>query len=821
MVRTISCFLGLFFSLSLWGQEKKPDAKKFTISGYIKEESSGEALLGANVYVLEIKKGVIANQYGFYSITLDEGNYTLLISFIGYEDRNIPIKLDKDIRLNLSLKDAAIVGGEVEIVGEKVDQNVKGTEMGTFNIQVEQIKTLPAFMGEVDILKTIQLLPGIQSAGDGNAGFYVRGGPPDQNLILLDEAVVYNASHLFGFFSVFNGDAVKDVNLIKGSMPAQYGGRLSSVLDISMKEGNNKKYIMEGGIGNVASRFTVQGPIKVDTSSFIISGRRTYIDVLAKPFFKKDSPFSGTRYYFYDLNTKLNYRISDKDRLFLSGYFGRDIFVFNDKNLGFKTEIPWGNSTGSLRWNHLFNDKLFMNTSLIFSNYTFELRATQSQFEFRLFSGIRDFNGKVDLTYFPNPNHKINFGSNYIFHTFTPTNATARSGEVEFNLGDVVKLYAHDAAIYVSDDWEVTDLIKINAGIRYSNFTQVGPFKRYIKDQQGKIMDSVEYRRGEKVINYGGPEPRISMRWILTENSSFKAGYTRNLQYIHLASLSSVSLPTDVWMPSTELIKPQIGNQYAVGYFRNFRKDMFETSLEVYYKDMKNQVEYKEGAQPEDNVKDNPDNSFTFGNGWSYGAELFLKKRYGKFHGWIGYTLSWTYREFPEINFGKEFPAKYDRRHDVSVVTSYDYNKKWTFSVVWVYATGNAATLPVAFYLIEGNMVSEFGERNSYRFKPYHRLDVSATLYPDHVKKENRKKRRLEKRYTKKGKTLTEEIWFQKKKVMETSWNFSVFNAYNRYNPYFIYFETSGSIYEGNLQIGAKQVSLFPILPSVTWNFKF
>ncbi|MCC7303522.1 MAG: TonB-dependent receptor [Bacteroidia bacterium] len=797
------------------------DAQKFTVSGYVKEAATGEVLLGAPVVIRELGKGVNTNSYGFYSITLDKGEYTLDVSYIGFKKFSKKIVLDKDLRLNIELEADAIVSQEVEIVGEKEDNNVKGTEMGTFTVQVDQIKNLPAFMGEVDILKVIQLLPGVQGAGDGNSGFYVRGGGPDQNLILLDEAVVYNASHLMGFFSVFNGDAVKDVTLVKGNMPANYGGRLSSVLDISMKEGNLKKFVFEGGIGNIASRFTIQGPIKKDTSSFIISGRRTYIDVLLQPFLDKDKPLAGTRYYFYDLNTKINYRLSDKDRIFLSGYFGRDKFIFKDKESDFETDIPWGNATGSLRWNHLFSDKLFMNTSAIFSNYTFEFGATQSQFEFRLFSGIRDLNGKLDFSWFPNVKHKVKFGANYIYHTFTPSNATARSGDVEFNLGDIVRLYSHEAAVYINDEWEVSDLFSINAGIRFSGFQQIGPFKRYIKDLQGKIMDSVEYKKGQKVADYGGLEPRISMRYIIDEHSSVKAGYTRNYQYIHLASLSGVSLPTDVWMPCTEVIKPQIGTQYSAGYFKNFKKNMYETSVEVYYKDMRNMIEYKEGTQPEDDVKDNPDNSFTFGDGWSYGAEFFIKKRFGKINGWIGYTLAWTMRQFDEINEGNEFPAKYDRRHDISVVLTYDYSPRWTFSTIWVFATGNTGTLPSSFYFIEGHLVNEYGPRNSYRFVPYHRLDVSATFTPDKVKRQQRRKVRAERRTVKKGKTFDAEKWTAKHQPWETSWTFALYNAYNRKNPYFIYFETSGSIYDGNLSMSAKQVSLFPILPSVTWNFKF
>ena len=812
----VLCLLASAFARA---QDNTP---KFTISGYVKDSATGESLIGSSVYLKETKKGTTVNVYGFYSLTVEQGDYTLVISFLGYQDHEESIKLDKDLRINVSLREVTQQINEVTVTGDAPNKNVQSTDMGKFNIDVDQVKNLPAFMGEVDILKVIQLLPGVMSAGDGNSGFYVRGGGPDQNLILLDEAVVYNASHLFGFFSVFNADAVKNIELYKGGMPAQYGGRLSSVLDISMKEGNNKKFSSTGGIGLISSRLTLEGPIKKDTSSFIISARRTYIDVLVKPFVKPGKPAKNSGYYFYDLNAKINYRLSDKDRIFLSGYFGRDIFSFKSPHTDFTSGVNWGNATGCARWNHLFNQKLFVNTSLIFSDFKFEFGATQDNFEFKLFSGIRDYNAKVDFSYFPNTRHNIKYGVNYIFHTFTPTAVSAKQGDVTFDTGKIIKLYAHDAAAYVNDDFDVTDLLRISAGLRYSFFEHVGPFDRYVKDDLGRIVDTTHFAPGKDIAHYGGLEPRLSLRWIINENASIKAGYTQNYQYIHLASLSAVSLPTDIWFPSTSIVKPQFSTQYALGYFQNFRKNMFETSVEVYYKDMRNLVEYREGAQPDDNIKDNPDYSFTFGKGWSYGAEFFVKKRLGKFNGWVGYTLAWTYRQFDDLNKGNVFPAKYDRRHDLSVVLSYDLSKRWTFSTIFVYATGNAATLPVARYVIEGWVVNEYGERNSYRMKPYSRLDLSATYTPDMQKRIARKKKRLEKKYRKEGKDISK-ISIPKKmfRDYETNWNFSVFNVYNRMNPYYIYFDSEGSIYNGTLQVKAYQVSLFPILPSVTWNFKF
>lgn len=798
-MRTLLTYFCFFLiSFPLLSQEKasseKKYAEKFTISGYVKEANTGEFLLGANVYVKELMKGSTTNQYGFYSITIEKGRYTLVVSYLGYENFTSEIELSKDVRQNISLSPKAILTKEVEIVGEKDDKNTKDAKMGTVEMNIEKIRTIPAFMGEVDILKTIQLLPGVQSAGDGNAGFYVRGGGPDQNLILLDEAVVYNASHLFGFFSIFNADAVKNIELIKGGMPANYGGRLASVLDVTMNEGNNRQYKVDGGIGVISSRLTVQGPIVRDTSSFILSARRTYIDVLMRPFIphiKKAKPFEGSGYYFFDMNAKLNYRLSDKDRLFLSGYFGRDVFTYDNKKNDFKVSIPWGNATSSLRWNHLFNNKLFLNSTLVFSDYKFRFDAGQDDFVFSLFSGIRDYNAKVDLNYFPSILHNVKFGANYIFHTFIPSSVSAKQDTIVFDLGEAIEQFAHEGAFYINDEFDVTEKLKLNAGIRYSVFTQVGPFKRYIKDDVGSSTSIREFKPGEEVVTYSGLEPRYTFRYTLNSRSSFKAAFTHNYQYIHLASLSSVSLPTDVWVPSSDVVKPQIGTQYATGFFRNFRENTYESSVEVYYKTMDNMIEYEEGYAPEDAIKDNTDNHFVFGKGISYGAEFFLKKRTGKATGWVGYTWSKTIRRFSEINDGKEFPAKFDRRHDFVFTSTYDLTDKWSFSATFVYATGNAITLPIQRYIFEGNVVNVYGERNSVRMPPYHRMDISAT---------------------RKGK---------ENKRFSSNWNFSVFNVYNRANPFFIYFDNEGNLSEGTLKITAKQVSLFPILPSVTWNFSF
>jgi hypothetical protein len=811
MKKYLYLLLFAVFAIST-GSAQTPKTQKYTLSGYVKDSTSGEYLIGTSVYIKELQKGVNCNTYGFYSVTIEGGNYTIITSFVGYKEKVQSVNLNKDQTLNIDLAPRVVETKEVVVSAQKADKNVKGTQMGRVEVEVEQIKTLPALMGEVDVLKTIQLLPGVKSAGEGNSGFYVRGGGPDQNLILLDEAVVYNASHLFGFFSVFNSDAIKNIALTKGGMPAQYGGRLASVLDISMKEGNNKEFHGDGGIGYIASRLTLEGPIVKNKSSFIISGRRTFIDLfLREPFIDKNSNFAGNSYYFYDVNAKLNYTLSQKDRLFASGYFGRDVFNFKSSQTGFKVRIPWGNATTSLRWNHLYSDKLFMNTSLIFTDYKFEFGAVQQQFDFRIFSGIRDYAAKVDFNWFPNILHNVKFGVNYTYHRFTPTNVSAKAGDVVFDLGKITRFYAHDVALYANDEWDITEKLRVNAGFRATMFEHVGPFTRYVQDPSfpGKFTDTIEYSTGEKVKMYTHIEPRISMRYELNSSSSIKASYTQNYQYIHLASFGSVSLPTDIWVPSTDLVKPQFGTQYSVGYFKNLKENVFETSVELYYKTMKNQIDYREGSTPDQDVKNNPDNNFVFGEGESYGAEFFVKKAKGKVTGWIGYTLSYTNKKFPDLNNGNSFPAKYDRRHDASFVMTYEFSKKWTFGAVWVYSTGDALTLPSQRYFVSAappisingngsiefnnnfNVLSDYGKRNDFRQKAYHRLDISATL---HV---------------------------QKQRKYKSEWVFSIYNVYSRMNPYFIYFDVQGNSTDGNLAIQAKQVSLFGMIPSVTYNFKF
>ncbi len=781
--------------------------QKSTLSGYITDAKSGEAIIGAKISVPNLRQGTVTNTYGFYSITLEKGSYTFEFSAIGQKTETRNIDLSQDVALSLEMGSELSELQEVTVNAKK-GENVNSTKIGQIELEVEKIKTLPAFMGEVDIIKTIQLLPGVSSVSEGGQGFYVRGGGPDQNLVLLDEGVVYNAAHLFGFFSVFNSDAVKSVNLIKGGMPANFGGRISSVLEVNMNEGNYKRIRVKGGIGVISSRLTVEGPIKKDRGSFMISGRRTYIDILMKAFIPDSSPFAGSGYYFYDLNLKMNYKLGEKDKIFLSGYYGLDKFSFRSSSDDFKVDMPWGNGIAALRWNHLFTNKLFMNVTTTFSDYKFGFLSDQDQFKFSLNSGIQDFGAKADFSYFPNTRHRIKWGVNYIYHTFTPSSISAETDSVVFlDPSTAEKLYSHESAIYFMDEFDVNEYLRVNAGLRYSMYHHVGPFTRYIKGDGISTQDSsFDYSSGEIIKFYNGLEPRISFRWLLKDNSSIKGGYSYNFQYVHLTSLSAVSLPTDIWYPSTDKAKPQQGWQASLGYYRNFLDDKYEASVEVYYKGMKNLIEYAEGVLPGDNVNDNTDNYLVFGKGWAYGVEFFLKRTVGKLTGWVGYTWAKTEREFPDINAGKIYPAKYDRRHDLTVVAGYKLNERWTFGSSFIYATGNTLTLPSSWYVQDQQLLFNYGARNSTRMAPYHRLDISATLYG--------------KTYKTKTDDFTGET-IQVKKKCQSNWSFSIYNVYNRANPFFLYVDNDGDFLKGDFKITVKQVSLFPIIPSVTWNFEF
>ena len=754
----------------------------FTISGEIKDAKSGEALIGATVYPTEAPtKGAATNAYGFFSLTLPKGTYNLVVQFVGFEKTSIAVTLNQNQRLSIELKENVVSLQEVVVSAEKQNINVTSTQMGSNKINIGEIKNIPVLFGEKDVLKTIQLLPGVKSAGEGNSGFYVRGGGTDQNLILLDEAPVYNPSHVMGFFSVFNSDALKDVNLIKGGMPAEYGGRLSSVLDVKMNEGNNKEYHVNGGLGLIASHLTVEGPIQKEKSSFMISGRRTYADLFLKA--SSNAALKNTSIYFYDLNLKTNFRLGEKDKLYLSGYFGRD--DINLLRFSNSFQSMWGNTTGTLRWNHLFSDKLFLNTSLIYSDFTYNMQLGSDSTQVNVQSSIRDYNFKQEWQYYANSQHTIKFGYNSIYHSFIPGSVTGNA-TISLQNSEVPKRYALENAAYLLDEYAATDNIKINAGLRISNFNLLGPTTIYGFNEDGNITDTATYGQNKLIKTYWGIEPRLSANFIINETSSVKASYARTQQYVHLLSNATSYQSTDLWIPSSSVVKPQIADQYSLGFYKNLKNNLYEISVEVYYKNMQNQIEYKNGAQFVLNKAAEAD--LVFGKGTSYGVELYAKKRYGRLNGWVSYTLSFTDRTFNDIDAAQPFPAKQDRRHEVSIVAIYQLTPKWTLSGTWVYYTGNAVTFPSGKYLVDNRIISFYTERNGYRMPDYHRLDLAAT-------------------------------WVSKKtKKFESAWSLSVYNAYNRYNAYSISFRQSETNPD---QTEAVKLSLFPIIPSVTYTFKF
>ncbi len=769
--------------------------EKFSISGTITDSSTGETIIGATVYEESTGTGARTNMYGFYSLSLPEGkSYRLRVTYLGYETKYLNTSEAVNDKLDIKISIKAKQLGKVVVSSRKSDANVKSTQMGTIDLNIEKVKTLPAFFGEVDMLKTLQLMPGVQSAGEGSSGFYVRGGGPDQNLILLDDAVVYNTGHLFGFFSVFNADALKNTKLIKGSLPANYGGRLSSVVDVTMKDGNNQNFKVKGGLGLLASRLSIEGPIQKDVSSFIVSGRRTYVDVLSRIALSgvdNEQVLDQVPYYFYDLNAKMNYKISDKNKLFLSGYFGQDVFDFKSNTGSFGARIPWGNATGTLRWNHIINNRMFVNTTFLLNSYNFEFAGSAQDVTFGLRSGVRDKSVKSDWEYYTKADHTIKAGINYTYHKFIPNVVFGEAEGQVFEPDQNLNKFSHDFSIYALDEFDIGERVKVNAGLRWGNFTSIGPFTDYVYSNNVPV-DSVVYDKGEKMTSYSGFEPRFQTRIELDNTSSLKLGATRTYQYLHLVSNNGSTLPTDLWVPSGLHIEPQRAWQYSAGYFKNFKENLIETSVEVYYKDMKNQLEYRNGYTP--NTSRDIVYEFVKGDGWSYGAEFYVNKSRGNWTGWIGYTLSWTKRKFADLNQGKEYYARYDRRHDLSIVNSYQFNDRWTVSAVFVFGSGSAITLPTRLYLFGEELLQDYSDINSYRLPNYHRLDLSAIYQP-------------------RNKLF---------KKIKNSWAFSIYNVYNRQNPYIIYMDSqSNPGSAGGFDISVKQLSILPILPSVTWNFEF
>ena len=769
---------------------------RYTVSGTVTDRASGEHLIGATVRDLKSGKGTVTNTFGFYSLTLPEDSVLIAITYIGYKADGFRYLLDKNTTQNVTLEQSSILK-EVEIVGERYERIEERAQMSRIDIPIQQIKNVPAFMGEKDVLKALQLLPGVSAGGEGQSGIYVRGGGPDQNLILLDGVPVYNVSHLFGFFSVFNPDAVKDVSLIKGGFPARYGGRLSSVIEINMKEGNENEFHGEGTIGLIASKLTLEGPIKKGKSSFIVSGRRTYIDILARPLIKAGFAAEGSEgvvgYFFDDVNAKVNYRFSEKDRVYLSFYTGQDKFYADfgerdeDYEDQFKAGLGWGNVTSALRWNHIWSPKLFANTTLTYSRYRFETSngyesrelenrtvVSEDKFDLLYFSGINDVAGKIDFDFLPSPDHYVRFGANVILHTFKP--GTFRAGYSSFEAGsdsfsfradysqDNVR--ATEFAAYVEDDWKISERIRINGGLHFSGFALSG--KPYFSLQ-----------------------PRLNARYLFDRGWSLKAGFSTMRQYIHLLTNETIGLPTDLWLPTTKRVKPQDSWQAALGTAKTLGQD-YEFSVELYYKEMNNVIAFREGSSLlqfegwEDRVSQ--------GKGTAYGAEFFVQKKRGKLSGWVGYTLSWATRQFDDINFGEVYPYKYDRRHDFEITGSYKFTERFSLAASWVYSTGNAVTLGNSRYLGPSayqnylNETTHTPERNNFRMPSYNRLDVGLEF--------TKKKRR----YTR-------------------TWAFGAYNAYNRKNPFFLFTETENN--NGETTTVLKKAALFPVIPYFAWSFKF
>ncbi|MCC6700248.1 MAG: TonB-dependent receptor [Fluviicola sp.] len=773
MHKHLLLIIALMFISFSWSQDKA------TFSGTIKDAATGEELIGATVKLKDQAIGTATNEYGFFSITLPVGQYTFVITSIDFDKLELAIDLSTSVQQDIQLKptQATTKIEEVIVAAERPDANVKDPIMGVERLDPKDLAKIPVIFGEKDLIKTMQLLPGVKNAGEGGSGFYVRGGSADQNLILLDEAPVYNASHLLGFFSTFNSDAIKDATLYKGNQPSNYGGRLSSVLDIKMNEGNSKRFNVSGGLGLISSKLNVEGPIVKDKASFLVTGRRTYADV----FLKATEDFKDNKLYFYDLNAKLNYRINQKNRLFLSGYFGRDKL-----GLGDIFGIDWGNTTGTLRWNHIVNDKLFSNTSFIYSKYDYKINISGGDVDFSIRSQIQDLNLKQEFQYFLNTRNKIKFGANVIRHSITPGQVDANS-ESGINAKRIKPTNTFETALFVSNDWTVNEKLIVNYGLRGSLLTVLGSGdEMYTYNPDGSVATTEIYTKGKMLKNYFNLEPRASFSWEYLKGQSIKGAYSRNTQNIHQVSNATSGSPTDVWLSSSMNTKPGISDQVALGWFKNFLDNKLEFNTEVYYKVMQNQLDYRNGANEQANEK--LEGEILAGDGRAYGIEVMLRKKSGKFTGWIGYTLSKTERQIDGINDNNWYLAKQDRTHDISVVGIYDFNAKWSVSALFVFYTGNAVTFPSGKYQVDGESYFIYTERNGYRMPNYHRLDLAVTWNIKNTAK------------------------------FESSLNLSIYNVYARENAYSITFRTNEN--DPN-KTEAVQTTLFKLVPAITYNFKF
>jgi len=784
MNKIVSSILLLLFFIETNAQER------FTISGYVKDASNGEELIGSTVFVKELQTGTITNHYGFYSLTLTPGTYNLVFSYVGFENLPKQVSLTSNLEFNQELKADPTLLQDVVIIGEEEeDVNVQSTRMSINDLNIEQIKKLPSLFGEPDIIKNVQMQSGVVTVGEGTSGYFVRGGTPDQNLILIDEAPIFDPSHFFGLFSIFNADVIKDAELMKGGIPSRYGGRLSSILDVRTKDGNSKRLAGSGGIGLLASRAMIEGPIKKDKSSFLVAGRRSYVDL----FLKGNDDVS--KIYFYDMNTKVNWKINNKNRFFLSGYFGRDVQQFNDDGA-----FNWGNKTATLRWNHLFNERIFSNTSLIFSRFSYGLEIFDEIEGLEWTAAITQVSFKEDFAFFINPRNELTYGYEGTYRKFSPGKIVPNSDNSIFKKTEMPKTSSLDHAFYLGNKQDLTKELTLEYGLRYSIFQNVGPSLVYeYEDPQDNInitrVDSTKYGNFETIKTFQNIEPRFSARYLVNGSSSIKASYNRMVQNVHLLSNSVVSLPFNTWAPSGMYIDPQKSDQYAVGYFKNLRNNKYELSAEVYYKKLLDVTAFADNA----NVFFNEDLAVEFrrGTGKSYGLELYGRKNRGSLTGFVSYTLSKAESKIPGINGGKIFPSSHDRRHNLSVNASYELNQRITFGANLVYGTGRPFTLPVGRYEVENYNLNFYTGRNQYQLPDFHRLDLSMTIIP---------KKNLGKKFS-------------------SSWTFAVYNAYNRKNPFTIYTRKKqngdGDIIGDGSELQARLIYLFPILPSVTYNISF
>jgi hypothetical protein len=768
---------------------------KFTLSGYIRDATSGEGLIGATVYVEEIKSGTVTNLYGYYALTLSAGAYNITYDYLGYRAVVRQVELNAATAVNVELQPDQLMLEAVEITGEAANRNVTAMEVGVNRLDAKKIREVPQFMGEVDIIRTIQLLPGVSTVGEGATGFNVRGGNIDQNLILLDEATVFNSSHLFGFFSVFNNDAVKDLTLYRGGIPARYGGRLSSVLDVRQKEGNIKQFGGTAGIGLISSRLMLEGPVVRDKASFMVAGRRSYGDIFA-PIFNED--LRNNRLYFYDLNAKLNYVLGENDRLYLAAYTGKDVFAFSDQ-----FAASWGNATSTLRWNHLFSNRMFSNFTAVYSDYTYSLGVPTGANAFDWTAGIRNYNLKADFNYFPSVQHTLEYGGEAIYYRFSPGRARGVGGESFFNEIKIQPEYAVEMAAYVSNKHVVNEQLTLQYGLRYSHFLNLGGREVFLWEGgqpagQKEPIGSQRYDRGEVIADYGGLEPRLLINYTIDPRHSVKAGYNRMRQYLQLVSNTTAATPLDIWQPAGKYVEPAIADQVSIGYFRNLKDNTYEFSIETYYKNFQNLLDYRDNAELL--LNRTIETELLQGKGRAYGVEFQLQKVRGRFTGWASYTLSRTELQVEGINLNEWYPSNFDKTHDVSLVGNYRLNEKWQFGGVFAYMTGRPITFPNARFVFEDIVVPVYNNRNGARTPHYHRLDLSATL-------------------VKQKKPAKVFFFFNTPSKWESSWTFSLYNVYGRRNPYSIFFRQDA---DNPAQTDAYRLSIFgSIIPGVTWNLNF